>query len=197
MRTASSPSPDRRRSRLDLKVVGSPEELQQAFAIRSIVYLGEQSCPWAEEFDGNDFAATQIIGRVDGEPVATARIRWFAGFAKLERLAIRPEWRGLGLGHDLLQYLIGLARQKGFCRLYLHAQLRLEPFYAAYGFERRRGEFAFSDHRYIEMVAILPPLEARLSLDNGPMVLNRPEGAWEDSGVLERSAERVPTPAAA
>jgi predicted GNAT family N-acyltransferase len=197
MRTASSPSPDRRRSRLDLKVVASPEELQQAFAIRSIVYIGEQNCPWSEEFDGNDFAATQIIGQVDGEPVATARIRWFAGFAKLERLAIRTEWRGMGLGHELLQYLIRLAREKGFCRLYLHAQLRLEPFYAAYGFERRRAEFGFSDHRYVEMVAVLPASETRLSLEDGPMVLNRPEGAWEESGVLERSADRVATPAAA
>jgi predicted GNAT family N-acyltransferase len=197
MKTASLPTPERGRARLRLKVVSNLDELHQAFGLRRVVYIGEQSCPIDEEFDGNDFAATQIIGHIDGEPVATARIRWFASFAKLERLAIRREWRGLGYGHELLQFLIWLARAKGFCRLYLHAQARLEPFYAQYGFERRRGEFAFSDHHYVEMVAAMAPSETRLSLDAGPMVLNRPEGAWNEEGVLERSIERLVAPAAA
>jgi len=39
---------------LSLKVVSTVEELQQAFAIRSIVFMGEQRCPYNEEFDGND-----------------------------------------------------------------------------------------------------------------------------------------------
>jgi predicted GNAT family N-acyltransferase len=84
-------------SKLKLDIVKDSEQQQQTFAIRTLVYLGEQNCPWREEFDGNDYTATHVLGCVDGEPVATARIRWFGEFAKLERLAIRTEFRGLRL----------------------------------------------------------------------------------------------------
>ncbi|MFD2263447.1 GNAT family N-acetyltransferase [Lacibacterium aquatile] len=182
---------------MDLKIVSSAEELQQAFGVRILVYIGEQACPWAEEFDGNDFAATQILGTVDGEPVATARIRWFQDFAKLERLSIRPEWRGGGNGHRLLQYLMEICRKKGFRRLYLHAQMRLASFYRGYGFEIVGQPFGFSDHDYLEMACNLAESEDRLTLEHGPMVLNRPEGAWESVGVLEASLDRMEVPLSA
>ncbi len=40
-------------------------EVMKAAAIRSAVYIGEQNCPYDEEFDGNDFAATHLLAYVD------------------------------------------------------------------------------------------------------------------------------------
>lgn len=173
------------------KIVSNCDERAQAYAIRAIVYLGEQNCPWDEEFDGNDDAATQVLGLRDGEPFATARIRWFADFAKLERLAIRQPHRRQGLGHDLLDYLLMLCREKGFRRAYLHAQSRLEGFYESHGFTRIGRPFAFSDHDYIEMTADLDSDPSAITLAHGPMVINRPEGEWMRPGVLEQSARRA------
>ena len=65
-----------------------------AIAIRGAIYMAEQRCPFEEEFDGNDFSATHLICHKNGEPVGCMRIRYFAGFAKLERLAVRQEGRG-------------------------------------------------------------------------------------------------------
>ena len=178
-------------NRLRLKVASTSEELLQAFAIRTLVYIGEQSCPWAEEFDGNDFAATQILGLIDGEPAATARVRWFGTFAKLERLAIRTEHRGAGYGRQLLAYLLRLCRKKGFSKVYLHAQARLQSFYEEYGFCRIGEPFGFSDHAYVEMVAALAAAPDTLAIPRGPHVLNRQEGRWEFAGVLEKSAARM------
>ena len=178
-------------NKIEFKIVSSPEELHQAFSIRTLVYIGEQNCPWAEEFDGNDFTVTHIIGLIDGEPVATARIRWFGSFAKLERLAIRIEHRGGGLGHRLLRYLLDICREKGFTRIYLHAQSRLTAFYAGYGFCSIGSPFGFSDHAYVEMVASLGVDRRALTLASGPHVLNRPEGNWSCEGVLERSQDRL------
>jgi predicted GNAT family N-acyltransferase len=178
------------------KVVANAEERQQAYAVRAIVYLGEQNCPWPEEFDGNDDAATQILGLRGDEPVATARIRWFGTFAKLERLAIRHPHRHLGHGHDLVDYLLALCREKGFAKAYLHAQRRLEGLYRAHGFAVVGRPFAFSDHDYAEMVADLDPDPAAITLADGPMIINRPEGAWWDAGVLERRAPRAAPPSA-
>ncbi len=42
------------------------------------------------------------------------RIRYFADFAKLERLAVRNEGRGSGLAGRLLDAAIELCRKKGY-----------------------------------------------------------------------------------
>jgi predicted GNAT family N-acyltransferase len=182
-----------KQSSLYIKIVESEEERLKAMLIRAIVYMHEQQCPFNEEFDLNDHTATQIIGLVDGEPVLTARIRYFNGFAKIERLAIRSEYRGIGYGHQLLSFILNVCRQKGFSKFYLHAQARLQPFYEGYGFRAKGNEFGFSDHGYVEMVlhegAIYP--QPSLQIGVQPMVLNRPENNLTFSGPLERRASVI------
>ena len=101
-----------------VKVADSIEELMQAFVVRAAVFMAEQRCPYGEEFDGNDFTATHLIGYVDGEPAGTLRLRYFAGFAKAERAAVRKEFRGYGLNRQLLDFAVCLVRRKGYTRLY-------------------------------------------------------------------------------
>ena len=64
-----------------IKLASTSDELMQCFALRSAVYIGEQQCPYWEEFDGNDFTATHLILYVDGEPASSMRLRWFGTFA--------------------------------------------------------------------------------------------------------------------
>lgn len=175
---------------MEIKVVQNEEERLKAFVVRSIVYIHEQNCPYEEEFDLNDFSATQILGHINGEPVLTARIRYFGSFAKLERLAIRPQFRGIGYGHKLLGFMLDFCREKGFQNFYLHAQARLQPFYEGYGFKRVGDSFSFSDHGYIEMCASLDPSEPKALFGKNPMILNRPEGQWDHSGPIEASMAR-------
>jgi predicted GNAT family N-acyltransferase len=177
--------------KFDLKIVSNADDHLKTVAVRAIVYVAEQKCPWDEEFDGNDYTATQILGLVGDEPVATARIRWFTGFAKLERLAIRREFRGYGYGHMLLQFMIELCQRKGSCSIYLHAQSQLRFFYEAYGFHAIREPFGFSDHSYFEMKADLQQAHNAYGLQHGPHVLNRPEGQWDRPGILEASSVRM------
>ena len=68
---------------LSVKIARSFEDLARAVAIRGAVYIGEQECPYDEEFDGNDFSATHLIGYVGDEPAGCMRIRYFADFAKV------------------------------------------------------------------------------------------------------------------
>ncbi len=174
---------------LVIGVARSEQDLAKAFIVRAIVYMHEQNCPYEEEFDLNDFTATQILGTINGEPVLTARIRYFSSFAKLERLAIRPAFRGKGYGHALLQFLVGFCEEKGYREFYLHAQRRLEPFYAQYGFKRVGNDFQFSEHDYIEMHAHYQVAPIGLHLNQGPMLLNRPEGLWTTPGPLETTPQ--------
>ena len=191
---ASDPHSLPNRPATAVKVARNMEELMQAFVVRAAVFMSEQRCPYSEEFDGNDFTATQILGLIGDEPAATIRVRYFAGFAKPERLAVRREFRKTGIAADVIEFAVELCRQKGYAKLYGHAQERLVPFWKRFGFAPMgRPDFVFSDHRYIEIQRDLDPLPDALSITEDPMVLVRPEGQWGEHGVLERSAERYAT----
>lgn len=121
------------------KICSAARDLQAAFAVRAIVFMDEQDCPFNEEFDRFDIGlpdndVIHIVGLANGEAAAAARIRLMPGFAKLERLSIRSQWRGNGNGHQLLLYMMQVAQQRGFQRLELHAQTQLTGFYESHGF---------------------------------------------------------------
>jgi predicted GNAT family N-acyltransferase len=117
------------------RVVTSPEDLLKVYAVRSIVFIEEQHCPWALEFDGLDEGAIHILGEQDGEPAAAARIRLLGDYAKLERIAVRAGYRGQRIGERLVDYMASVAHQHGFTTLKMHAQAHLTGFYRAHGFE--------------------------------------------------------------
>lgn len=172
-------------------VARSLNDLMQVMTVRSLVYMAEQACPYDEEYDGNDFVgATHLILRCGAEPVGVVRLRWFDGFVKLERLAVRPEYRG-GPGLLMLaRAAVDHAERKGYRRLMGHVQTRVIPFWRRY-FKAREREgrqrFSFSDYDYTEMEFDLHPPANAISIDSDPMVLIRPEGEWDRPGVLDHS----------
>jgi predicted GNAT family N-acyltransferase len=179
--------------RFEVAVARSLNELLEVMAVRAIVYMGEQTCPFEEEIDGNDFAgATHLMLRARGECVGALRLRWFAEFAKLERVAIRAEHRGGPAARVLVGAAFDLAARKGYRRMIGHAQARLVPFWRQYRARPRAGRppFVFSDHEYVEIEADLPRPTNALGADADPIVLLRPEGDWDRPGVLDKSAVR-------
>lgn len=181
--------------KLTVTVARSMEDLARVIAVRSAVYVGEQTCPYDEEFDGNDLSATHLVGYVGDEPAGCLRIRYFADFAKVERLAVRREFRSTRLSFQMVRAAIDLCRVKGYRRLYGHAQKRLVPFWSRFGFRVFEGaqELVFSDFDYVEMVLETERHPDAISIGSDPYKIIRPEGRWHRPGVLERSAEREVT----
>ncbi len=105
--------------------------MMRVMTIRSAVYMAEQECPYDEEFDGNDFSATHLIGYVGNEPAACLRIRYFADFAKIERLGGSARVSKTRLAFQLVRAAIELCRAKGYRKIYGHAQKRLLNFWRA------------------------------------------------------------------
>jgi predicted GNAT family N-acyltransferase len=176
---------------ITVDVVRSMDQMARVIAIRGAIYMGEQHCPFEEEFDGNDFSATHLICHKDGEPVGCMRIRYFADFAKLERLAVRSEGRGSGLAGVLLDAAIELCRKKGYRVLYAHSQKRFLKVWEQRGFRRMGArELVFSDFDYVEVKLETEKHPQSITLSDDPYVLIRPEGNWDTPGILERSASR-------
>ena len=174
-----------------VEVVRSMDEMARVIAIRGAIYMGEQRCPFEEEFDGNDFTATHLICHQDREPVGCIRIRYFAEFAKLERLAVRHEGRGSGLAGRILDAAIDLCRKKGYSVLYAHSQKRFLKVWEQRGFRRMGArELVFSDFDYVEVKLETQKHPQSITLSDDPYVIIRPEGRWDTPGILEKSASR-------
>jgi len=179
------------RDSVTVRVVRSMDEMTRVIAIRGAIYMGEQNCPFEEEFDGNDFSATHLICHKDNEPVGCMRIRYFADFAKLERLAVRNAGRGSGLAGKLLDTAIELCRKKGYRVMYAHSQKRFLKVWQQRGFRLMGArELVFSDFDYVEVKLETEKHPQSISLNDDPYVLIRPEGNWDTPGILEKSARR-------
>jgi predicted GNAT family N-acyltransferase len=178
---------------LSVTLARTIEDMMRIVAMRSAVYIGEQECPYDEEFDGNDFTGTNLLGYIGDEPAGCIRVRYFADFAKIERLAVRKEFRTTRLSFHLVRAAVELCRAKGYQRLYGHAQKRLVKFWSRFGFEILEGgqELVFSDFDYVEMVMKTPRDANAIAIGQDPYVVIRPEGRWHTPGVLEASRVRA------
>ena len=178
--------------RIGITVARTFEDLSRIVAMRSAVYIGEQECPYEEEFDGNDLAATHLLAYMGDEPAGCLRIRFFADFAKIERLAIRKEFRKSRAAFQLVRAGLMLCQKKGYRRAYGHSQARLVNFWGRFGFKTFEGakSLVFSDFDYVELAADIEPDPDPIAIGADPYAIIRPEGRWHVSGVLERSSSR-------
>ncbi|HEY7377703.1 MAG TPA: GNAT family N-acetyltransferase [Steroidobacteraceae bacterium] len=100
--------------------------------IRRSVFIVEQQVPEAEEWDEADRGCVHaLVLKGKRDAVGTGRIE---PDGKIGRLAVLGAYRGLGLGGEILEWLVGQARRQGLESVYLHAQIHALPFYLRHGF---------------------------------------------------------------
>lgn len=129
------------RPAITVRSVLNQEDLEACFAIRFRVFVEEQQVPAEEEideFDASWEACRHFLASVDGKPAATGRYRSYKAApptVKLQRIAVLPEYRGTGLGRELVLAMEADAREKGAEYTLLDAQCQAEPFYLKTGYE--------------------------------------------------------------
>lgn len=118
-------------------------------AIRETVFVREQGVPPELEYDGLDEAAVQVLAYVDGRAVGTGRV---LHDGHIGRIAVLREFRGRGLGGQIVSVLMGEAAAIGCKRVYLGSQLHAVDFYRTLGFTPYGEEFmdAGIAHLYME-----------------------------------------------
>ncbi len=121
--------------------VRDPVAMEQAWALRRRVFIEEQHVPEALEMDDQDAVATHVLA-LDGDlPVGCGRMVADGDHVKIGRMAVTRARRGEGIGRRVLESLMELARQQGFRRAVLHAQLTAEGFYLKQGYIPRGEVF--------------------------------------------------------
>jgi predicted GNAT family N-acyltransferase len=136
-------------SQIKVNRATSPPELEKVYAIRTEVFVHEQHCPadmeWEFEEESNHFLAM-----VDDVPTGAARWRKTDKGYKLERFAVLKQFRGMGVGHALVQGILNdLPADARY--IYLHAQVQAMPLYAKSGFVKTGPEFEEAGIRHYKM----------------------------------------------
>ncbi len=177
----------------EVRLVRDLNDFHKVSIVRSVAFIGEQHCPFDEEFDGNDLSATHLLAFHGGEPVATLRLRWFASFGKIERVCVMPRHRGSKVVSVLLAHAFEFASRKGYRLMIAQIQARLWPLWSRMlhcELRTSRPSFYFSDFEYYEIDIPLRSHPKAIRKDADPYLMIRPEGEWDKPGILDASLDR-------
>lgn len=137
-------------SKIQVRKVTDPVDLEKVFAIRREVFVVEQNCPpeleWEFEDESNHFLAT-----VDGEPAGASRWRKTDKGYKLERFAVLEKFRGMGVGQELVKAVLS-DLPKDAAYVYMHAQIQAVSLYEKFNFEKTGPEFEEAGIRHFKMI---------------------------------------------
>ncbi len=115
-------------------VVKTEEQMQDAYAIRRIVFIDEQQVPEEEEIDQYEKDATHVVLYEDNQPIGAGRFRSLDGIGKIERICVLKEFRNKGAGKVIMDKMEEIAKGKGVSKLKLNAQTHAEKFYLNIGY---------------------------------------------------------------
>lgn len=172
-----------------IAIVTNGEQLLDAQAVRSICFMEETGLPARRVFDGNDFQATHIVIYHDDEPIGSSRIRWFNGFAKIERTGFRKAYRNVRVLKQTADFIFDHVARKGYPRVITVA----EPKYAAVwtrvlGFKQlneRPPTLSGDGEPFLELVKELKVPSDAISIDTDAGVMFRVEGYWHVPSAFE------------
>ena len=116
-----------------------PRDMSAIRSVRSTVFIDEQNVSPEEEWDGEDDRCLHVLAATtDDHVVGTARLK---PDGQIGRMAVLKEYRGLGIGGEMLKLLVAEAADRGHAEVFLHSQVHAIPFYEAHGFVVEGEEF--------------------------------------------------------
>ena len=104
------------------------------YEVRSAVFVEEQGVDVSIERDGKDDQCHHSLAHdSSGKVLGTGRL---SPEGKIGRLAVLKEWRGLGIGSEIMKNLIMQSESLGMVRTYLHSQVSVTEFYESLGYRQ-------------------------------------------------------------
>jgi predicted GNAT family N-acyltransferase len=129
-------------------------EGERVAPLRDAVFGDEQQVDPAIQWDGRDEESRHVVIEDGGQAIAYGRL---LPEGRIGRLAVAADYRGRGLGRQVLDKLVSLAREAGMDAVHLHAQAQAAEFYLKAGFQAEGEPF---DEAGIPHLAMQLPLLA-------------------------------------
>jgi predicted GNAT family N-acyltransferase len=146
-------------SEISIVVIDNAGDLNQALAIREIVFIEEQRVPETMERDEEDSRAFHVLAYEGKHAIGTGRLvelvtppegatgRW----GKIGRMAVLAAHRKGGTGSKVLKVLEAEAVKRGYDGLLLHAQVHAKAFYIKHGYAELGAVFEEAGMPHLHM----------------------------------------------
>ena len=144
---------------MEILIKSWKEAKADAFLVRHAVFIQEQRVPAELELDEFDLTATHALAYEDEQCIGTARLVALGdGQTQIGRMAVLAQFRGMGIGKQILEKLVELAISQGAKTIILHAQLTAIPFYEKLGFQAQGDTYDEAGIPHRNMILLLPNL---------------------------------------
>ena len=139
----------------------TPAELDAYYQLRWELLRKPFNLPLGSERDEYDTVAIhRLMLSPDGTPIAVGRLFVGGDEAQIRFMALRPEFRGQGLGARMVEDLEQLARDEKVKRLVMNARQEAVEFYRRCGFlEVGEGPVSFGRIPHRQMIKSLSPMQ--------------------------------------
>jgi predicted GNAT family N-acyltransferase len=141
-------------NRIVFKFADNEIEYDGVREVRRCVFVEEQEIPENLVFGGDPEDDDSLVVALDGQSViGTARILFPShDTAKIERMAVLESFRNQGVGRNMMTFMISEIKDRGFSKVYLHAQHTAVDFYRSCGFRDVGTPFQEAGIQHIKMV---------------------------------------------
>lgn len=134
---------------ITVSIVNWSDRQAELASVRRAVFIEEQNVPESIEPDDRDPYCHHVLAcDKSGDPVGTARIDTNG---KIGRMAVLREYRGRGVGREMLRVIMDCGRANGITNFHLSAQISAVGFYRKMGFELTGNEFEEAGIRHVNM----------------------------------------------
>ncbi len=137
---------------MEVRVVQTDSELEDAFQVRRLVFVDEQNVPIEEEIDQYEEDSVHFVAYDGSKPVAAGRLRILEDTGKVERICVLGDYRKTGLGRQVMEAIEQHATELGASKAKLNAQTHAEAFYGKLGYETVSGIFMDAGIPHVTMV---------------------------------------------
>jgi predicted GNAT family N-acyltransferase len=136
--------------KVEVNKVSDVDSLKIVHAIRYEVFVNGQNCP-AELERANEDESIHFLAKIAGVPAGACRWRKTESGYKLERFAVLKDFRGMGVGQQMVKTVLGdLPNDAEY--VYLNSQIDAVPLYEKFGFVKEGPEFTEAGIRHYKMV---------------------------------------------
>jgi predicted GNAT family N-acyltransferase len=140
----------------EIKIAKTKTEIAEAMQIRRQVFIEGQGVAEDIDQDGKDDESKHVLLKIDGKPIATARLRPLGhGKMKIERMAVIESYRSQGVGKKVLAFIEEYAKEQGVKELVLHSHWNARGFYLKAGYEETGEPFEEAGTPHITMHKVI------------------------------------------
>ncbi|WP_017728298.1 GNAT family N-acetyltransferase [Halalkalibacterium ligniniphilum] len=140
---------------MHVEKVKTEKQLQDAFQVRTEVFVHEQKVPQDIEIDEHEDEATHFVLYEGNAAVGAGRLRVIDNYGKMERICISKTVRGTGAGRLLMETMEAYAKEQGLEKAKLNAQIQAEGFYKKLGYVTVSDPFLDANIPHVTMIKAL------------------------------------------